>query len=155
MRIKADLTLLFVSILWGSAFVFQRMVGEQGGVYYFNGMRFMLGALMLLPFVRKRGSMPREQWLWMGLAGIILFTAAALQQAGIQYTTAGNAGFITSLSVVIVPFVLLLGWRERPHLLAVIAVIMAGVGEIMNVKHHKLKHQCQPQFWSTTARWNK
>jgi drug/metabolite transporter (DMT)-like permease len=64
----------------------------------------------------------------MGIAGTILFTAAALQQAGIQYTTAGNAGFITSLSVVIVPFVLLIGWRERPRWLAVVAVVMAGVG---------------------------
>jgi drug/metabolite transporter (DMT)-like permease len=59
---------------------------------------------------------------------VILFTAAALQQAGIQYTTAGNAGFITSLSVVIVPFVLLVGWRERPRWLALVAVVMAGVG---------------------------
>jgi drug/metabolite transporter (DMT)-like permease len=128
MRLKADLTLLFISMLWGSAFVFQRIVGEQGGVYYFNGMRFLLGALILLPFIRKQEPISREQWLWMGIAGTILFTAAALQQAGIQYTTAGNAGFITSLSVVIVPFVLLIGWRERPRWLAVMAVIMAGVG---------------------------
>jgi drug/metabolite transporter (DMT)-like permease len=128
MRLKADLTLLCISILWGSAFVFQRIVGEQGGVYYFNGMRFLLGAFILLPFIRKREPIPKDQWLWMGIAGTILFTAAALQQAGIQYTTAGNAGFITSLSVVIVPFVLLIGWRERPRWLAVVAVVMAGVG---------------------------
>jgi len=111
MRLKADLTLLFVSMLWGSAFVFQRIVGERGSVYYFNGMRFLLGALILLPFIQKRKTVPQEQWLWMGIAGAILFIASALQQAGIQYTTAGNAGFITSLSVVIVPFVLLVGWR--------------------------------------------
>ena len=131
MRLRADLTLLFVSILWGSAFVFQRIVGEQGDVYYFNGMRFLLGTFMLLPFIRKQrkiSQISREQWIWMGLAGAILFTAAALQQAGIQYTTAGNAGFITTLSVVIVPFVLLVGWRERPRWLEVVAVILAGVG---------------------------
>jgi drug/metabolite transporter (DMT)-like permease len=131
MRLKADLTLLFVSILWGSAFVFQRIVGEQGGVYYFNGMRFLLGMLILLPFIGRQGKMEMissAQLLWMGIAGAILFTAAALQQVGIQYTTAGNAGFITSLSVVFVPFVLLVGWRERPRWLAVVAVIMAGIG---------------------------
>jgi drug/metabolite transporter (DMT)-like permease len=128
MRLKADLTLLFVSVLWGSAFVFQRVVGEQGGVFYFNGMRFLLGATILLPFISKQGYISREQWLWMGLAGAILFSASALQQAGIQYTTAGNAGFITSLSVVIVPFVLLVGWRERPRWMALVAVVMAGVG---------------------------
>ncbi|MBN1451390.1 MAG: DMT family transporter [Anaerolineales bacterium] len=128
MRLKADLTLLFVSMLWGSAFVFQRIVGAQGSVYYFNGMRFLLGALILLPFVRKQKTIPREQWLWMGIAGAILFVASALQQAGLQFTTAGNAGFITSLSVVIVPFVLWIGWRERPRWLAVMAIIMAGAG---------------------------
>ena len=128
MRLKADLTLLFVSILWGSAFVFQRVVGEQGGVYYFNGLRFWLGALILVPFIRKREPLSRGQWIWMGIAGTVLFVASALQQVGIQYTTAGNAGFITSLSVVIVPFVLLIGWRERPRLVAILAVIMAGVG---------------------------
>lgn len=128
MRLKADLTLLFISILWGSAFVFQRIVGEQGGVYYFNGLRFWLGAFLLVPFIRKRHPASGKQWLWMGIAGTVLFAASALQQVGIQHTTAGNAGFITSLSVVIVPFVLLIGWRERPHWLAVLAVILAGVG---------------------------
>jgi len=128
MRLKADLTLLFISILWGSAFVFQRIVGEQGGVYYFNGLRFLLGAFFLVPFIRKRRPVSRDQWLWMGVAGMVLFIASAFQQVGIQYTTAGNAGFITTLSVVIVPFVLLIGWREWPRLLAVLAVIMAGVG---------------------------
>lgn len=128
MRLKADLTLLFVSILWGSAFVFQRIVGEQGGVYYFNGLRFWLGTLILVPFVRRRELISRGQWLWMGIAGTVLFIASALQQVGIQYTPAGNAGFITSLSVVIVPFVLLVGWRERPRLVAILAIVMAGVG---------------------------
>jgi drug/metabolite transporter (DMT)-like permease len=128
MRLKADLTLLFVSVLWGSAFVFQRIVGEQGGVYFFNGMRFLLGVVILLPFIWRKGNISREQWVWMGVAGTVLFVAALLQQAGIQFTTAGNAGFITSLSVVIVPFVLLVGWRERPRWTAVIAVVMAGLG---------------------------
>jgi len=131
MRLKADLTLLLVSILWGSAFVFQRIVGEQGGVYFFNGLRFLLGALILLPFLRKRKTVSKEQWTWMGIAGSILFVAAALQQAGIQYTTAGNAGFITIMSVAIVPFMLFIGWGERPHPLAIVSVVMAGVGAFL------------------------
>jgi drug/metabolite transporter (DMT)-like permease len=131
MRFKADLTLFFISMLWGSSFVFQRIVGQQGGIYFFNGLRFLLGALILLPFLRKQEIVSREQWVWMGLAGAILFVAAALQQAGIQFTTAGNAGFITILSVAIVPFVLLIGWGERPRPLAVVAVIMAGVGAFL------------------------
>jgi drug/metabolite transporter (DMT)-like permease len=64
----------------------------------------------------------------MFVAGFLLFLAAAFQQAGMLYTTAGNAGFITSLYVVLVPVVMFFGWREKPHWLAIVAVGLAGVG---------------------------
>ena len=127
MRIKADLTLFLVAILWGSAFAAQRIAGQLGSVYLFNGARFLLAALLLVPFV-LRVQVPRIQWVWMGAAGTILFIASALQQAGMLTTTASNAGFITGLYVVIVPFVMFIGWREKPHWLSVVAVIMAGAG---------------------------
>jgi drug/metabolite transporter (DMT)-like permease len=50
MRLKADLTLLLVSIIWGSAFVAQRVAGQMGSVYLFNGARYLLAALVVLPF---------------------------------------------------------------------------------------------------------
>lgn len=128
MRLKADLTLFFIAIIWGSAFVAQRVAGQMGSVYLFNGVRYILAGLVVFPFVRLRTSMPREQFKWMFLAGFLLFIAAALQQAGMQFTTAGNAGFITSLYVVFVPFVVLFGWREKPHWMSVVAVGMAVVG---------------------------
>lgn len=127
MRLKADLTLFLVAILWGSAFAAQRIAGELGSVYLFNGARFLLAAILLSPFV-FRVRIPRVQWAWMGAAGAILFIASALQQAGMLTTTAGNAGFITGLYVVIVPFVMFVGWREKPHWLSVVAVVMAGIG---------------------------
>jgi drug/metabolite transporter (DMT)-like permease len=71
---------------------------------------------------------PREQYKWMFVAGGVLFLGSALQQAGMLYTTAGNAGFITGLYVVLVPFVLFAFWREKPHWLSVVAVVLAGVG---------------------------
>ncbi len=130
MRLKADLTLFLVSLLWGSAFAAQRIAGQQGSVYLFNGVRFLLAVLFLWPLI-WRNRPDRAQWLWMSLAGLILFVASALQQAGLKYTTAGNAGFITSLYVVIIPFLLYLGWKERPHWLSVVAVILAGVGAFL------------------------
>jgi drug/metabolite transporter (DMT)-like permease len=75
--------------------------------------------------------MPREQYHWMFVAGVLLFIAAALQQAGMIYTTAGNAGFITSLYVVFVPIVLFFGWREKPHWLAIGAVALAVSGAFL------------------------
>jgi drug/metabolite transporter (DMT)-like permease len=130
MRLKADLTLFLVAILWGSAFAAQRVAGQAGSVYLFNGVRFLLAALILLPFIR-RAILAREQWIWMSAAGTILFVAGTFQQAGLLTTTAGNAGFITSLYVVIVPFVMWIGWRQRPHWPAVLAVVLAAIGAFL------------------------
>ncbi len=132
MRLKADLTLLLVSIIWGSAFVAQRVAGQMNSVYLFNGARYLLAALVVLPFVGRIGNppykLPRAQFKWMFIAGFILFLGSALQQLGVVYTTAGNAGFITALYVVLVPVVLFVGWRERLHWLAVLAVGLAVGG---------------------------
>jgi drug/metabolite transporter (DMT)-like permease len=131
MRFKADLTLFLVALLWGSAFVAQRVAGQEGSVYFFNAARFLLGAALLLPFARKRFPFPRPQGLWMLAGGAVLFIASALQQAGIRYTTAGNAGFITSLYVVLVPLFLLAGWRERPHWLVFVGLLLAVLGAFL------------------------
>jgi drug/metabolite transporter (DMT)-like permease len=133
MRIKADLTLLLVSMIWGSAFVAQRVAGQMGSVYLFNGARYLLAAAVVVPFVVRAGQVSRpaysrEQYTWMLVAGFVLFLGSALQQAGLVYTTAGNAGFITSLYVVLVPVVLFLIWREKVHWVSMIAVALAGVG---------------------------
>lgn len=133
MRLKADLTLLLVSIIWGSAFVAQRIAGQLGSVYQFNGARYLLAALILLPFVKRihLASIPRPQYKWMAVAGFFLFLGSALQQAGLVYTTAGNAGFITSLYVVLVPVALFLFWGERPHWLSILAVVLACIGAFL------------------------
>jgi len=135
MRLKADLTLLIVSIFWGSAFVAQRLAGQMGSVYLFNGMRYLLAAVVVLPFA-IRGSrvsgppyaISRDQYQWILVAGFVLFLGSALQQLGVVYTTAGNAGFITSLYVVLVPIVLFGIWHEKAHWVSIIAVVLAGVG---------------------------
>jgi len=138
MRFKADLTLLIVSIFWGSAFVAQRVAGQMGSVYLFNGVRYLLAAVIVLPFAirisllsRPTRTISREQYQWMLIAGFILFLGSALQQLGVVYTTAGNAGFITSLYVVLVPIVLFIIWREKAHWISIIAVILAGVGAFL------------------------
>jgi drug/metabolite transporter (DMT)-like permease len=137
MRLKADLTLLFVSIIWGSAFVAQRVAGQMGSVYFFNGSRYLLAALVVLPFALRVGRIDnptfllRDQYKWMIIAGFFLFLGSALQQAGLVYTTAGNAGFITSLYVVLVPIVLFLFWGERFHWLSIVAILLAGMGAFL------------------------
>ena len=140
MRLKADLLLFMVSIIWGSAFVAQRVAGQLGSVYLFNGVRYLLAALVVLPFalrvrrIVQQGdasrnlpyAIGREQYKWILVAGIVLFIGSGLQQVGLLYTTAGNAGFITSLYVVLVPILLFLFWREKFHWSAIFAVALAG-----------------------------
>lgn len=134
LRLRADFTLLIVSIIWGSAFVAQRVAGQMGSVYYFNGARYLLAALIVLPvaFRNRQSKSPTylsaDQYKWMFVAGFLLFLGSALQQAGMVYTTAGNAGFITSLYVVLIPVLLFLFWEERPHWLSLAAVALAGAG---------------------------
>ncbi|MCK4571030.1 DMT family transporter [Candidatus Bipolaricaulota bacterium] len=105
-------TLLLSAVIWGFAFVAQRASMEFVGPFTFNGIRFALGSLVLVPLVvMHRRSKPepiqsapsRHQWIAIGLAGLVLFVSANLQQIGLVYTTAGKAGFITGLYVVFVP----------------------------------------------------
>ncbi|MBP6787098.1 MAG: DMT family transporter [Candidatus Promineofilum sp.] len=110
LRLRSDLLLLLTAVIWGFAFVGQRLGMEHVGPLAFNATRFFIGGLVLLPVMawgdRQRPAIDagRRPVLRGGLlVGGVLFAAATLQQAGITFTTAGKAGFITSLYVVIVP----------------------------------------------------
>ncbi|CAG0997922.1 hypothetical protein ANAEL_02727 [Anaerolineales bacterium] len=134
MRLKADLLLFMVAIIWGTAFVAQGIAGQYKVAYLFNGVSFMLAAFILLPFIPKGtrgGQIPKDQWAWMLVAGLILFAGSALQQVGLMFTKVANAGFLTSLYVVFIPFLLWIGFRERPHWLDMGAVVLAGIGAFL------------------------
>lgn len=110
-KLQANILLLISAIIWGFAFVAQRAGMEFIGPFTFNGFRFALGSISLIPFVYliKTNKKQASKWssrhlIFSGVVlGCILFIAASLQQVGIVYTTAGNAGFITSLYVILVP----------------------------------------------------
>jgi drug/metabolite transporter (DMT)-like permease len=138
-RLRADLALLLTAAIWGLAFVAQRMGMDHVGPFAFNALRFFIGCLLLIPVTRflDRGraatNLPvipygdRRLLVGGALAGVALFGAATLQQVGIVFTTAGKAGFITSLYVVLVPLLgLVLG--QRPPLAVWIGAILATVG---------------------------
>jgi drug/metabolite transporter (DMT)-like permease len=120
--LKAEVLLLLAAIIWGFAFVAQRVGMDHVGPFTYNGVRFVLGALSLLPllWLGRRSAVPIAPGGWrpiLGgglLAGLILFAGASLQQVGIVYTTAGKAGFITGLYVVIVPLLGLLWGHHTP-----------------------------------------
>jgi len=134
MRLKADLLLFMVAVIWGTAFVAQGIAGQYKVAYLFNGVSFMLAALILIPFIPKgtRGTkISKDQWKWMFIAGLVLFIATAMQQVGLLFTKVANASFLTSLYAVFTPFMLWIGFRERPHWIDLIAVTLAGIGAFM------------------------
>ncbi|MCI1693791.1 DMT family transporter [Aneurinibacillus aneurinilyticus] len=110
----ANAALLGVAISWGYTFVLTKDLLEEIPPFYFLGTRFLLAALLLLPFVW--GSLKRTGWqVWkMGIGcGIALWAAFMLQVIGIDLTTPGKAGVITGTMVMIVPF-LYFAWARIP-----------------------------------------
>ncbi len=102
--------LLLTALIWGSTFVFQSEASSAIGPLCYNGLRMMLGFIVLLPLLmrslkgRKRNEI-RKLVQDGFICGILLATASYFQQYGIAYTTAGKAGFITSLYILIVPVI--------------------------------------------------
>lgn len=136
MRLKNGLMLFLTAFIWGTAFVAQSVGMDYLGPFTFNGIRSMIGGAALLPCIwiiqkmngKPDGTESKKDLIIGGIAcGILLFAASSLQQIGIQYTTAGKAGFITAFYIVIVPVLGILlhkktGWKIW------LAVVLAIVG---------------------------
>ena len=115
MKIKNGIMLVLTAFIWGTAFVAQSVGMDYLGPFTFNGVRSLIGGAALLPciwlFQKGKGKATekpsrgaRKELIAGGIAcGLLLFAASSLQQIGIQYTTAGKAGFITAFYIVIVP----------------------------------------------------
>jgi len=165
--VKADALLLLTASLWGLGFVAQRIGMDYVGPFTFNGIRFALGGLSLLPLIvlteKNRRTLPehmppkaRLKTMLLGgsLVGIVLFLAASLQQIGLVYTTAGKAGFITGLYVVLVP-ILGLFWRHRVPggtwtgaLLATVGLYFLSVSEQFTLAKGDLLVLIGAFFWA-------
>lgn len=134
LRARANLLLGLTAAIWGFGFVAQRLGADHMDALSFNAARFLIGALSLVPLIwwLRRARRPvvaypeppagpvvtprvtdrRSPWLPGVVTGLVIFSAASLQQVGIATTTAGKAGFITGLYIVLVPVLgLALGHR--------------------------------------------
>ena len=164
--LKFDALLLVTAAIWGFAFVAQRRGMDYVGPFTYNGVRFALGALSLLPLLFiSRGERaatenisPRpdlKEVLFGGfLAGVVLFAAISLQQIGLVYTTAGKAGFITSLYVVIVP-IMALFWKQATHtgtwlgaILSIFGLYLLSIAETFHLEYGDLLVFIGAFFWA-------
>lgn len=132
--LKSDALLLLTAAIWGFAFVAQRVGMDYIGPFWYSGIRFAMGALFLIPIYlmknkksKKTGIFTRGNLGVSLLAGTILFIAANFQQVGIKFTTAGKAGFITGLYVVLVPLAGLF-FRRRTRINAWMGAVLAALG---------------------------
>ena len=133
--LRGSLLLTAGSVIWGAAFVAQRVGMEHMGPFTFTGIRMLLAAIMMLPvialadrFRNQRGDRrPKRQGQWKAglICGLFLFVATSLQQIGLVSTSAGKAGFITALYVVLVPLAAWLFRRQNPGRIIWISVAAA------------------------------
>lgn len=129
-KLRNNLMLMLAAFIWGSAFVAQSAGMDYIGPFTFNSVRCLLGAVVLLPVIKvmdwqkdkakvgktgmdkQEGKTPEEKkddskMLLIGgiCCGVVLAAASSLQQLGLVYTSAGKAGFITALYILIVPII--------------------------------------------------
>ena len=134
--LKYELLLLMVSIIWGSAFAAQQIGMAKGlGPMTFNGLRFALGCLVLVPVIVRRKKSTADavkaaklHYMGSAAAGVFLFAAVSFQQIGLQYTSSANSGFITGFYILFVPLIgMFFGHKASSGLWGAILVCLVGL----------------------------
>lgn len=138
-RLKGNLILLLTALVWGISFIAQSKGVESISPVAFNGIRSMLGSIVLLPVIyfidrskKKKGIevLKFDKPLILGgiICGIFLCVASTLQTIGMVYTSPGKSGFITALYMVIIPlFGLFSGRKTRPIIWLSVATAVVGL----------------------------
>lgn len=156
---KSYLILLVTAIIWGSAFVAQSAGMEYVGPFTFNAIRFTLGGIFLLPVIFIKDAIAKKRTQDADAAdmtearspvgdrksfikaavicSLALFVSSSLQQVGIQYTTAGKAGFLTALYIVLVPIIGII-FGKKPGISVIFGVLLAVVGLYLLTVNEKM-----------------
>lgn len=138
---RQSLLLFLTASIWGVAFVAQSVGTKYIGPFTFNAIRTTIGAIVLLPYigvlhyseqkheyrhVRKKSN--KDLIIAGIICGVLLFIASNLQQFGIMHTTAGKAGFITSMYIVLVPVLgIFLHKKMGVQIWIAVAIAVAGM----------------------------
>lgn len=146
-RLQANLLLTLAALIWGSSFVVQQIGTGRLGTITFTGARFLVGALVVLPFAVKQYLRVNRQerrfqtadWLALVATGSVLVIAASLQQHGILRTTVTNSGFLTALYVPLVPLLGFIVLRRKVHFSIWPASICCFVGTYILSGAHEVR----------------
>ena len=127
--VAADLMILLSALLWGGEYVVVKDVLDYLPPNWINAFRFICASLLMLPlFFRTIFRLNRRELKAGFLLGILMFGGFTLQTIGIQYTTAGKSGFLTSTYVVMIPFLVWLLRRSFPGWRAMLCAFICLAG---------------------------
>lgn len=128
-RTGAELSMLVVAFIWGTTFVIVKNGLNDIEPFLFLGLRFIIAFLVLAAVAgSKIFHAPLTTWLAGSLLGIFLLIGYTFQTIGLQYTTASNAGFVTGVSVVLVPILDAIFKKTRPAVSTLATVSIAAAG---------------------------
>src|SRR6266481_2490811 len=125
---RADLALVFNTLIWGSTFVMVKRALDDSSAILYVAIRFLVATLVLAWVFRRRWSFAAGPARGGVLAGVCLFAGYAFQTVGLNSTTPSKAAFLTGLTVVVVPLLNSLVYRVYPHVSEAIGVVVATIG---------------------------
>lgn len=127
--LRADLSLLLVTIFWGAGFPATKIALQTMTPYYHIGMRFAIASLLLATLFHKKLKNLNKSLIKPALIlSSLLFATYAFQTVGIQYTTASKSSFFSGLAVLIVPLFSIFYLKTKLELKTVIGVLTATIG---------------------------
>ncbi|HET7871440.1 MAG TPA: DMT family transporter [Terriglobales bacterium] len=127
--LKAHLLLVLMTLIWGSTFVLIKAALRDSSPLVLNAVRMSLAAVLLALWYRRQLAGMTRGSLFMGLAvGLFLYLGYAFQTSGLRLTTPSKSAFLTGISTVIVPVIMLTIWRTRVHTWRVVGIALALAG---------------------------
>ncbi|MCM0649685.1 DMT family transporter [Clostridium swellfunianum] len=128
-QLKADLSLLAVTVVWGASFPIMSIAFKSVPPYSFIAMRYILSGLILgIFFIKRFNNFSREMLKPGILIGIALGIGCILQAVGLTYTTPSKSGFITGLNVVLVPIFIAFIYKKIPDFKTNLGVVLSVSG---------------------------
>jgi drug/metabolite transporter (DMT)-like permease len=127
--IKAHLLLVLITFIWGSTFVLIKAALRDSSPLALNAARMGLAAVLLALYYRKNLAHMTRPALFVGCTvGVFLFLGYAFQTTGLRLTTPSKSAFLTGISTVLVPLVLVTFWRAKIHPWRAVGIFLALAG---------------------------
>jgi drug/metabolite transporter (DMT)-like permease len=137
-KLFAEFGLVAAALIWGFNFILVKLAVNHMPPVYYVGLRFLVGAMFLLPFSWKQmRRLDRHGWLIGIGVGVLLFGGFALQTIGLASTSPGVSGFLTGLYVIMVPvFIGLATGRWPSPIVGVGVVVVVGGFAVLSLYGH-------------------